>query len=78
MNLPPISSVSIRAEVTTQADYVISILEQVKLFVKTKVRKYVTGAPALNYDAVLECHWNTRLKWLHCRGLSSSGIRVKH
>ena len=33
------AAVSIRAEVKAQADYVISVLEQVELFVKTKLRK---------------------------------------
>ena len=63
-----ITAVSIRVEVTAQADYVISILDQVKLF--------VPGASL--WYAVLECHWNTQLKsWLQCRGILSSGIRAK-
>ena len=66
--------VRIRAEVTTQAHYVIS---KSIFFVKTN---FETMSQALNYvmNAVLECHWNTRLKmWLHCRSLSSSGIHAK-
>ena len=47
-------SVSITADVTAQADYVISILGKVQLFVKTKLRK--------------RCH--IRLIILCCSGMS--------
>ena len=62
-----IAAVRIRAKVRTQADYVI-LYSKVELFVQIKLpTKYVTGT--LLCCAVLECHWNTRLKrQLQCRG----------
>ena len=46
-----IAAVSIRAEVTTQADYVISILEQVELFVQIKLTENMAQGP--NYVMLL-------------------------
>ena len=59
-----IAAVSIRAEVTAQADYIILYSGKSELFIQIKLtEKYVTGAQ-LCY-ATLECHWNIRLeRWL--------------
>ena len=64
-----IAVLSIRAEVTAQADYVILNSGKSELFVQIKVTEKYIPAAKLCYVA-LECHWNTQLKiWLKCWGL---------
>ena len=73
----PIAAGSIRAEVSTQADYVILHSGKSEFFAQNKLNENdVTGAQ-ICYTAP-ECHWYTRLKrWLQCRGHSSSGVGNK-
>ena len=46
--------VSIRAEVTTQADYVISILEQVELFVQIKLTEKMLCCSRMSLEHTTE------------------------
>ena len=61
---------------TAQSDYIILNSGKSEVFVQIKLTKNMSNGDALNC-AALECHWNTQLRWLQCRGISSSAVRAK-